>query len=88
MSWARGMMNGREVGYAVEAKCDWPGCDADIDRGQSFMCGPIPSDEGCKGFFCEEHRGFTLSGPATTSLCLKCLAEYEAEHPDEEDEEE
>jgi len=61
MGWASGTLKGREVGYGVEAKCDWPGCDADIDRGLAYRCGGLSGislDEGvgCGGYFCSQHR--------------------------------
>ena len=33
MSWAVGHVRGRDVGYAVPASCDHPGCTEIIDRG-------------------------------------------------------
>lgn len=52
-----GKINEREVGYGVEAVCDHPDCDAEIDRGMGYACG---SDHGetefsCSGYFCEKH---------------------------------
>lgn len=47
---------GREIGYAVEAVCDHPGCVADIHRGMSYACGGEPGNSiGCTKFVCEEH---------------------------------
>lgn len=79
IGWARGIRNGREVGYAIEAKCDHPDCDADIDRGVSYMCGgPAFSDEGCEGYFCEKHLYAIdpIGDEHTTHLCRPCFVAY------------
>lgn len=79
MGWAHGIRNGREVGYAVEAKCDWPECEADIDRGLSFMCGgPAFCDAGCEGYFCEEHLHSLdpIGDEHITHLCRPCFIAY------------
>jgi hypothetical protein len=52
---------GRPIGYAHEATCDWPGCDEQIDRGLSYVCGDMHlSGESCNGYFCAEHRTFSI----------------------------
>lgn len=63
MGWAYGKnSDGREVGYGVEAKCDFPGCDEDIDRGMGYCCGGMhngmrdDSEAGCGGYFCYEQE--------------------------------
>lgn len=61
MGWASGKVNGRDVGYSIAAKCDWPGCGEMIDRGLAYRCGGLSGislDEGlgCGGYFCEQHR--------------------------------
>lgn len=72
MSWARGEIHGRAVGYAIEAKCDWPGCKETIDRGLGYRCGGLSGvslDEGlgCGGYFCSAHRqGYRRLTCATT----------------------
>lgn len=49
---------GREVGYAIAAVCDYPGCREVIDRGLGFLCGDIHNGEtGCGRYFCFDHRG-------------------------------
>ena len=55
MGWAHGVIDGREVGYGVEAECDQPGCSAQIDRGLSFRCGGYDFDAGCGNYYCWEH---------------------------------
>ena len=37
---------GREIGYSVRAKCDHPGCAADIDRGLGHVCGGMHGGDG------------------------------------------
>lgn len=53
--------DGRKAGYAVEARCDNPGCGEVIDRGLSYLCGLHPEgyrdvdEPGCGGYFCMTH---------------------------------
>lgn len=53
--------DGREAGYGIEATCDQPGCDAEIDRGMGYLCGNMPDghrsemEPGCGKYFCEAH---------------------------------
>jgi hypothetical protein len=58
MSWAFGTNEyGREIGYGVQATCDFPGCDEKIDRGLGYACGGM-HDSGptrCGGYFCGRH---------------------------------
>ena len=74
MGWAFGENNnGREIGYGVEATCDWPDCNETIDLGIGNCCGGLDgvSNAGmdgehyCGDFFCEKHMSF--------SVCLKCV---------------
>lgn len=72
MGWAYGIVDGREVGYSVEAVCDEPGCEASIDRGLAYACG---NDHGagedfCERYFCGEHLFFMERGPR----CGECSA--------------
>jgi hypothetical protein len=48
----------RDIGYGVPAYCDHPDCNAEIDRGLSYVCGSEPKggDRGCGLYFCEQHR--------------------------------
>jgi len=52
MSWAIGYDTRwqRDVGYGVPAWCDHPGCEAEIDRGLSYVCGnePYGGDHECE----------------------------------------
>jgi len=65
--------NGRPIGYAFEATCDFPGCDKKIDRGLSYACGNMHGETtwGCEGYFCGEHMLFT-DAEHDRQLCLKC----------------
>ncbi|WP_433568108.1 hypothetical protein ACQP1O_42910 (plasmid) [Nocardia sp. CA-151230] len=55
--------DGREAGYAVDAECDHPDCNAAIDRGLGHLCGRHPDghrgdeDPGCGKYFCTYHLG-------------------------------
>lgn len=59
MGWAVGYDSNwkRDIGYGVPANCDYPGCQAVIDRGLAYVCcGQEPyGGEGCGLFFCEDH---------------------------------
>lgn len=85
MGWGYGILpDGREVGYGVEARCDEPGCDADIDRGLGYLCGSMHGQDdglGCGKYFCERH--LLVGGPNT--MCYRCSDEYEALEDEDED---
>lgn len=57
MGWGYYEINDKPCGYTVDAKCEEPGCDADIDRGLGYLCGRIPGGDeiGCGGYFCGKH---------------------------------
>ncbi|ARQ95393.1 hypothetical protein [Bradyrhizobium phage BDU-MI-1] len=64
--------DGRDIGYGVPALCDHPGCDAEIDRGLSHVCGMINTDgedRGCGLHFCAVHLGYS---PRFGQLCVRC----------------
>ncbi len=65
----------RDIGYGVPAKCDYPSCDAEIDRGLAYVCGyePYGGDRGCGLFFCGEH----LNGESLCNRCVGGLEPYE-----------
>jgi hypothetical protein len=78
MGWAHGVIDGRQVGYAVEAACDADGCDEKIDRGLAFRCGSQP-DVGCNGYFCGRHLstvvgrdGFWCDACLDAPTCPEC----------------
>ena len=94
MSWAVGYDTNwhRDVGYGVPATCDHPGCDQDIDRGLSYLCGGpgLGGGLGCGLHFCWWHLSFALRDErgdpieGTPSFCERCLAFY-AQHGIEAD---
>jgi len=53
----------REVGYGVQALCDFPRCKAKIDRGLGCACGEVHvsmiDDKGCGAYFCSRHSRWT-----------------------------
>lgn len=61
----------RDIGYGVPAVCDHPGCNEQIDRGLSYVCGgqPYGGDAGCGLFFCGKHLAYYDGGP---QLCERC----------------
>lgn len=75
MGWSIGEHNGRDIGYGVPAKCDYPGCDADIDRGLGYVCGgePYGGEHGCGLFFCDEHLSIAGDRKQNAPLCKRCL---------------
>lgn len=73
----------RDVGYAIPAWCDYPDCEAVIDRGLSYVCGgePYGGESGCGLYFCSDHM---YGSPQT---CPRCDAGKEpfpakSDHPD------
>ncbi len=77
MSWSIGYDTNwqRDIGYGVPAYCDQPGCDAQIDRGLSQVCGSYAygGEHGCGLYFCEDHRYLRLRPvPHTVQLCDRC----------------
>jgi hypothetical protein len=59
MGWSIGYDEAwkRDIGYGVPATCDHPGCNEEIHRGLSYVCGgePYGGDRGCGLYFCAEH---------------------------------
>jgi len=59
MGWSIGFDGNwkRDIGYAVPAICDHPGCENEIDRGISHVCGGAAygGDDGCGLYFCSDH---------------------------------
>ena len=51
---------GREIGYAIQATCDHPGCTTKIDRGMAYACGGdhLGGTFFCEKYFCQEHMIF------------------------------
>jgi len=76
MGWGSGVDNrGKQVGYTVSAKCEYPGCKAKIDRGLNYACGGEHGefDHYCNGYFCDEHL-FCVEG-YHHKICVYCKAE-------------
>jgi hypothetical protein len=73
MGWSKGIVNGKTVGYSVNATCEHPGCKTKIDRGLAYACGGNHGDgDGyCDGYFCYEHLILTPEGQ-------KCHACFDA----------
>jgi hypothetical protein len=55
----------RDIGYGVPAECDHSDCEAQIDRGLSYVCGgePYGGELGCGLFFCAEHLFYSEPEP-------------------------
>jgi hypothetical protein len=62
MGWAVGYDSNhkRDIGYGVPSLCDHPDCNAEIDRGLSYVCGGdvYGGEYGCGLFFCGKHRHY------------------------------
>jgi hypothetical protein len=75
MSWAVGYDTNwrRDIGYGVPCKCDYPGCDEEINRGLSYVCGGLPygGDRGCGLYFCDKHMQMHEDG---FQACEHCAA--------------
>lgn len=69
----------RDIGYGVPSRCDFPGCEKQIDRGLSRVCGgePYGGTSGCGLFFCEDHMHITDEG----LLCERCRDNKEPFNP-------
>jgi hypothetical protein len=70
---------GRPIGYAFEATCDYPGCDEKIDRGLSFACGDMhgQTEYGCEEYFCNNHLNIGVTDPDGKSVGQLCPACYD-----------
>lgn len=65
---------GRPIGYAFESLCDYPGCNAKIDRGLAYACGGVHGVEShsCEGYFCPKHLTIEEVDGKAVQLCLEC----------------
>ena len=45
----------RWAGSRVPALCDWPTCEAEINRGREHRCVDHGGEDGCELFFCSRH---------------------------------
>lgn len=80
MGWSIGYDSNwkRDIGYGVPAICDHPGCDKEIDRGLSYVCGgePYGGEHGCGLYFCGEHMHYhTFEDGETQQACERCCTE-------------
>ncbi|HEV7451421.1 MAG TPA: hypothetical protein VGO16_08545 [Pseudonocardiaceae bacterium] len=58
MCYARYNTPRGEAGYAVEDVCHEDGCEEQIDRGLTYLCGEQPgvaADGACGRWFCVDH---------------------------------
>ncbi len=84
MGWSDcGVMNGRRIGYGINAICDEKKCKAKIDRGLAYVCGGMHGggEYGCGGYFCEKH--LTYIGYPKGQFCFECADELEKRFPKE-----
>ena len=60
MGYGYYVIGDKECGYMVDAVCEEPGCDTQINRGLAYACGGEPGevDWSCDGYFCYEHLIF------------------------------
>ena len=84
MSWSHCGKDseGRQIGYAIAAICDHPGCTTKIDRGLSFACGGMhgETEVGCEKYFCATHLQTTVeNGDEFVTVCNECRKELEAD---------
>ena len=75
MSWAVGFDEKwkRDIGYGVPSICDHSGCNNEIDRGLSYVCGsePYGGEHGCGLFFCNKHLRINML--SRQQKCDRCL---------------
>jgi len=78
MGWSTGYDKNwnRDIGYGVQAVCDHPKCNKEIDRGLSYVCGsdPYGGEYGCGLYFCEEHFEYRKprGSDRNIQLCPRC----------------
>jgi hypothetical protein len=98
VGWATGRNNnGREIGYAIEAVCDLPGCDNKIDLGLSYCCGGLhgvdnggmDDEQYCGDYFCAEHLYYRPDrrdpDEATIQVCERCKDKPHQDWPEHDD---
>lgn len=77
---------GRPIGYAFEATCDYPGCDAKINRGLSYVCGDMHGGDGfgCGRYFCSAHRQDWIPNGTgrVINVCADCERIWREENPE------
>lgn len=72
---------GRPIGYAFEATCDHPECDAKIDRGLSYACGDMHGEDvyWCDKYFCGQHLNYVTIDGECHRVCAACLKVFHEE---------
>ena len=77
---------GRDIGYGIEALCDYRNCLTEIDRGLAFVCGSMHGGDGigCGKYFCYDHLTFITSNleQRTVQVCEECADICEKELPE------
>jgi len=74
---------GRDMGYAIEATCDHPECDKEIDRGLDFACGGMHGEDevSCENYFCNLHRSHIIEDNlyhgGLARVCVACYRAWE-----------
>jgi hypothetical protein len=80
MGWAHCGQDsaGRDIGYAIEATCDHPGCEEQINRGISYACGQMHGENGvdCEKYFCDAHlRSLVITNNCHHGSCCRVCDE-------------
>ena len=75
----------RFIGYGVPATCEYPWCNAKIDRSVSYACNSWYHDW-CWLFFCEHHKKYGVEG-FEHPVCERC-AKWEEPFPQKPEHEE
>jgi hypothetical protein len=82
MGWSIGYDDNwkRDIGYGVPATCDHPGCDEEIHRGLSYVCGgePYGGERGCGLYFCSKHLYLPMRRPQLCERCEKRRKPFDA----------
>lgn len=67
---------GRKIGYAYKATCDYKGCNKKIDRGLYYVCGTMhgEDEDSCGGYFCDKHSNNAVENiyDETIWVCDEC----------------
>lgn len=82
---------GRPIGYGYEGTCDHDGCEEEIDRGLSYVCGEMHGEDeySCEKYFCNKHHLNCIKvDNAYYNLCDPCFELIEKDYniDDETDE--
>lgn len=72
MGYARYTTPLGEAGYGLEDVCHRDGCEEQIDRGLTYLCGERPgvaADGACGRWFCPDHLHVTPGGGQRCGAC-------------------